>query len=376
MNKQKPAICLVAHNAYGILAQINTGHTGGLEVMAAGLARWLAASGFRVSMITWDEGFDDGRMVDGVQVFKLCQRHAGLPLLRFFSPRWRSLRSALNRANPDLIYYSCGDLGLGQIVQWAHAKGKKVCYAVVDDFACYRTLPALQAQRERWLYRYGLRRADHIIVQTRTQQALLKDEWGLSSVMIPMYSDGMNVEVDLQAKSREAQKRILWVGRLSTQKRLEWLLDIAEASPDYLFDVVGDANTDTEYARSLKQRAASMPNVVMHGRVAHNEMGPFYQDATMLCSTSVYEGFPNVFLEAWSAGLPIVTSFDPDGVVERHGLGKVAHSAVALKAAMDALLAPDSWSPAAKAAKRYFHEHHKMEVSMRQFESEFINMMS
>ena len=142
----------------------------------------------------------------GCGCLKLCRRHDGLPVLRFFSPRWRSLRSALNRANPDIIYYSCGDLALGQIVQWAKARDKKVCYAVVNDYACYRALPALQSQRERLLYQYGLRRADHIIVQTRTQQALIKDEWGLSSVMIPMYSDGINLEVDLQGEAPRKPK--------------------------------------------------------------------------------------------------------------------------------------------------------------------------
>ena len=70
MTNKKPSICLVAHSAYGVLADIDTGHTGGLEVMAAGLAKWLAARDFSVSMITWDEGFEDGQVVDGVRVFK------------------------------------------------------------------------------------------------------------------------------------------------------------------------------------------------------------------------------------------------------------------------------------------------------------------
>ena len=39
-------------------------------------------------------------------------------------------------------------------------------------------------------------------------------------------------------------------------------------------------------------------------------------------NTSVLEGMPNVFLEAWSNGKPVLTlQFDPDGVVGRNGLG-------------------------------------------------------
>jgi hypothetical protein len=34
---------------------------------------------------------------------------------------------------------------------------------------------------------------------------------------------------------------------------------------------------------------------------------------------------PNVFLEAWALGVPVLTlGFDPDGVVTRHGLGVAA----------------------------------------------------
>jgi hypothetical protein len=35
---------------------------------------------------------------------------------------------------------------------------------------------------------------------------------------------------------------------------------------------------------------------------------------------------PNVFLEGWARGVPALTlTLDPDGVIERHGLGSFAH---------------------------------------------------
>ncbi len=376
MEKKKPSICLVAHNAYGVLSQVNTHHAGGIEVQVPLMAKWLAANGFTVSMITWDEGFEDGQIIDDVTVFKLCQRDDGLPGLRFFMPRWSSLLSALNRANPDIVYYNCGDLTLGQIVQWARFKRKKVCYSVSYDPPCYFSLPSLKPQRERILYRYGLRHADHIIVQTQNQQDILKREWGLSSVMLPMPSAGFTVENNLSKPVAETQKRVLWIGRLNSQKRLEWLLDIAEVLDDLIFDVVGEANMDSAYAQDLKERAASIPNVIMHGRIAHEKMGQFYQNATLLCSTSVDEGFPNVYLEAWSLGIPLVTSFDPDGVVDRYGLGRVAKSVTALTQAIKDLLAPEQWQQASEAATTYYQDHHRVEASMPRFERELINMVS
>jgi hypothetical protein len=47
--------------------------------------------------------------------------------------------------------------------------------------------------------------------------------------------------------------------------------------------------------------------------------------AVAMVNTSEYEGMPNVFLEGWSRGVPALAfGHDPDGVVQRHGLGGYA----------------------------------------------------
>lgn len=46
------------------------------------------------------------------------------------------------------------------------------------------------------------------------------------------------------------------------------------------------------------QRARSIPNVRLHGRVMHVQMEQLYRQAFVLCNSSTHEGFPNTFLEA------------------------------------------------------------------------------
>ncbi len=362
-----PSVCFVAHNAYGALAGLDTGHIGGIERQQSLMARWMADHGHDVSMITWDEGQDDGKSIHGVKVFKLCRREDGKPGLRFFHPRWTGLARAMKRADADIYYYNCGDLGLGQVALWTSRHGKKTVYSVASDPDCDPQLPTLKPLRERTLYRYGLQHTDLVVAQTLRQKDMLQDGFGIRAEVIPMPCAGFANGSDLH-DSEERTPRILWVGRFSREKRLEWLLDVAQNLPQYVFDVAGAANARTDYARVLLQRAGKMPNVVLHGRLVHHDLGALYRRARLLCCTSVFEGFPNTFLEAWSVGLPIVSTFDPDQVIARKGLGKTACSMDELCTGITAFLEnPKLWQETSTAAQVYFHTHHTLEAVMPRF---------
>ena len=147
----------------------------------------------------------------------------------------------MKRANADIYYYNLGDLALGQIVMWAHLNKRKVVYSVASEFDCLRSIPALKPFRERFLYKHGLKHADEIIVQTGRQQTLLKDEFDLGSTVVPMACEGFGGDEQInRVFPSDIKKRVLWIGRLSPEKRLEWLLDAAETCSDLVFDVVGE----------------------------------------------------------------------------------------------------------------------------------------
>ena len=370
MSGVRTSICCVAHNAYGALASVDTDHAGGIERQQSLMAKCLARNGHSVSMVTWDEGQPDGIEIEGVRVFKICRKNAGLPGLRFFWPRWAGLRQAMKRADADIYYYNCGDLGLGQVVMWCRSHGRKCIFSVACDSNCDRNLPTLRPLRERVLYRYGLRHVDHIIAQTHHQQNMLSESFGIESTVIPMPFGWTGAEGDRVSVSRpDGPFRVLWIGRITEQKRLEWLLDVAELCPELEFDVVGAPNTQTEYASALCRRASRIRNVTMHGRVMHDEMMKFYRSSRLLCCTSTHEGFPNTFLEAWSLGVPVVSTFDPDDLIVDQGLGVAANDVPALVNGIHTLLSsPDRWQQASRAARRYYLENHTIEAVMPQFE--------
>ena len=364
------SICFVAHNAYGeISGSRSSGHIGGIERQMTLMARWFAAHGYRVSMLTWDEGQADGIEIDGVRVFKMCARDAGIKGLRFFYPKWTSLIRAMRRADADVYYQNCGEYVTGQVALWCRRNGRKFIYSVANDPDCDPRLPEMHTIRERILYRYGLTHADTVIVQTQRQQAMLQEGFGIESIVVPMPCPAPTNQGRLITRLHENDSGgILWIGRIAKQKRPDRLLEIARALPELRFDLVGPLR-EGSYSRQIIEEARQIKNVVVHGAVSRNRVDEFYRQSSILCCTSDYEGFPNTFLEAWSHGLPIVSTFDPDNVIVKHGLGVVAEDVAGLINGIRMLVSsPEMWNSASKNARRYYLENHTLEAVMPKFE--------
>jgi glycosyltransferase involved in cell wall biosynthesis len=364
-------LCIVAHLAWRALSGGARGHVGGVEHQTTLLARWLAARGHRVDLVTWDEGQEDGALVDGVRVLKLCRREDGVPGLRFLHPRWTSLHAALSRSGAEVVYHNCAEYVTGQVALWALRHGRRFVYSVASDMDCDPSLPELKTRRERWLYRYGLRRADRVVVQTVAQARQLEKAFARSSVQIPMPCPAPEPTVPKAPPAPEGC-RVLWIGRIAEVKRPDRLLDLATACPELSFDLVGPG--DDGYARAIRSRAAGVPNVTVHGGVPRGELARFYQGAAAVVCTSDREGFPNTFLEAWSYGVPVVSTVDPDGLIAERGLGRVGRDVATLAAALGELLS-DGWRKASEASRRYYRENHTVERVMPRFERLFLDLV-
>lgn len=376
MQSRKPSICFVAHFAYGAMAGSRSGHIGGVERQTSLMARWFAGRGYQVSMITWNEGQEDGVEIDGVRVFRMCRKDAGIKGLRFFWPKWTSLVAAMNHADADIYYQNCAECVTGQMALWCRRHGRKFVYSVASEPDCDGRLLKMHSLRDRMLYRYGLRHADRIIVQTRKQQAMLQSGFGRNSVVIPMPCAGPSEDEYVErAQARNGEGRVLWIGRICGVKRPDRLLDLAEACPDLQFDLVGPAAETEKYARGICERAKTISNVTVHGPVARTRVFEFYRKAHLLCCTSDYEGFPNTFLEAWSCGLPIVSTFDPDNLIAEKGLGRVCKDVPDLSAGIRQLLeSPQQWHKASQSAKEYYSQNHTVDIILPRFESIFMEV--
>jgi len=355
-------VCILSLSSYNVLARDTAvQHIGGGEVQIVAIGRGLGRLGVPVSFVTHDHGQSDGVRMEGVTVHRTFRPDAGLPGLRFFH-RWSSVSRALSRANADAYVQAGADSWTGLAAFWCRWHDRSFVFVSMSEGDCRPDLPFLKTRRDRALYRYGLRHADAVVVQTEIQRRMMCENFGMEGVVIrPCCSTPEHGAV---AGIGSPQREIVWVGRFSPEKRLEWFLDIAEALPDVTCHAVGQANMDVPYSRRLVSRAKGMSNVVLHGFVPHERMGEIYRRSGLLVSTSQIEGFPTVFMEAWARGIPTVATVDPDHLIERYGLGATARDVSSLVAASRFLLDdPLHWRRCSDNARQHFANHHTIEAA-------------
>lgn len=330
-------ICFLGLDNLPMLAPEYRGCTiGGESVQQTLLGVAMARRGHDVRMVVADYGQADGAQWHGVRTFKAYAFKDGFPILRFLHPRWTGLWSALERADADLYYASCAGAHAGLLSMFCRRHGRRFVFRTASDSDCDASRLLVRFARDRWLYAYGLRRADAILVQSDSQARALAHNFGLAGRVA-----GMLVEPAQEAAARDID--VLWVSNIRRVKRPDRLLELAAKLPQASIHMVGGSLPGEEALyRDVERAAQASRNITFHGRLPYRETNDIYGRARILVNTSDVEGFPNSYLQAWIRGVPVVTLIDPDGVIAREGLGVTVHSPERLPDAVNDLL----WSPA------------------------------
>lgn len=136
-------------------------------------------------------------------------------------------------------------------------------------------------------------------------------------------------QVDLLAKSpsdsdaerrwQPENKHLLYVGRLSSEKRVDVLLaawqQIQAELVDWELIIVGDGPQRSR----LEAQAEQLPRIQFMGW--QQDPSTYYRQAQVFVLTSAYEGFPVALLEAMSHGLACVSSENSDALCQLNQRG-------------------------------------------------------
>jgi glycosyltransferase involved in cell wall biosynthesis len=313
--------------AAACLYERRPGVTGGAERQTMLLAAGLVRAGLRVVHIVLPVE-DPDPTLDGA--LTLVQRRL---VTTRRGPVARSLQlgrvwSALTEADAHVYVFRSGLPALGVTALFCRVGGRRLVFASSNnhDF----TFEFFTGRRpELQLYRFGVMSADAVVVQSAEQARVAHELFPRTARVVEVPSFAQPAEL-----STARPEAFLWVGRLDRYKQPLRYLELAEAMPDAMFWMVPrrldpersggspGGSADVAFERDALDRVAALANVEILEQRPHTEVMRLVERSVAVVNTGTAEGMPNLFLEAWARGIPVLSyDFDPDGRIAEKRLG-------------------------------------------------------
>jgi D-inositol-3-phosphate glycosyltransferase len=322
------------------MGELGTKDTGGMSVYIRELARELGSLGHQVDIFTRlpDPGYDQIiTLHDNVRLVHLRVGRDGYlhqvdlyPYLADFFQQLETMR-AHEGASYDLIhshYWLSGRVGDWARKRWGvpHIIMFHTLGAVKNATVEVEQEPALRIATERRL----VRMCQRILAATEREKDQLIGYYGASAERISVVPCGVNLERFRPLSKISARRSlgygaheavVLFVGRLAPVKGIDRLLTafsyLANQNESLRLVVIGGDGQHTPELRELvrlSRRLGIERAVTFAGRVAHEDLPPYYAAADVLVLSSHYESFGLVALESLASGTPVVAT--PVGAME------------------------------------------------------------
>ena len=291
---------------------------GGLERVLADKMNWLSEHGFRISLLTVNQGshglaYPLNKDIDICNLDILFHRKYQYPLWkrilieRSLQKRFsEALANRIDECSPDVIVFT----------QTGYVKNiLKVCGSIPVVFESHSSCLYFQfaqlgiIEKLRHLYRYHYMKRVAVLIALTQGDSKVWHRWIPRVKIIPNVVH-LN---DLDRVSDCCAKNVIFIGRYSHQKDIWSLLKIWELvhqrHPGWTLNLFGDYGDQRDVL--LPEIKKMNANVVVHELT--QDIGKEYMKNSMLLLTSLYEPFGLVMPEAMSYGLPVVAFDCPYG---------------------------------------------------------------
>ena len=255
---------------------------------------------------------------EGAPARYAATRVHGLPGVRFplypeltLVPPTVDVEAALDAFEPDLVHVlnpiSLGVAGL----RHARALGRPVVASYHTDLPGFAKCWGLgMLASPLWAYQRWLHNQAELNLAPSRATADELIEHGIRSVAI--WSRGVDAERfhprranamvrRFLTRTRDDVPLLLYVGRLSPEKRVEWLRPVLDALPGARLAIVGDGPS-----RPALERVFAGTATKFTGFLRGEELAAVYASADVFVFPGANETFGNVALEAMASGLPVV----------------------------------------------------------------------
>ena len=369
MNRSRLSICFIAPYAFPLLSRDrDIAIVGGSELQQVFVAERLAARGHQVSMICLNFGQQDDVRIRDIRVMRAFHPEEGIPILRFIWPRLTSIWNCLKRADAEVYYHRTAGMMTGVMARFCEKYRRKSVFAAAGNPDLVRNTPRIRFARDRWIYEYGLRHVDRILVQNDEQARLCRDNFNRDATKI------LNCyPAPVSNHLVGGGEFVLWVSTIRSLKQPELFLELAASLPAIRFRMIGGPGAgEIELYSRIRAKAAAIPNVQFLGFVPYAQIDAHFEAASLFVNTSESEGFPNTFLQAWSRGIPTVSFVDAGARLEGQVVGQLVETVTQMKTIVAALSSDiDARVREGARCKEYFQRNHLPDRIVDQYEKVF-----
>jgi glycosyltransferase involved in cell wall biosynthesis len=316
--RKKIKICFVSPSSFPLLKNLNSGYAGGAEVQQVALAKELLKRNYQVFFITYaDDDHCDIQDREGIKLIPIyhVDKVKSLNYMQKAFYIWRKMRDV----NADVYIHRSGAPGIASFFRILYHKKMIYFLASDSDFTGENVIKRNKIGRflRKFANWFDIKFSDVIISQNNFQKNILENRYRVKSIMIKNAFD-----IHPPNKIDKAQGHILWVGTIRAIKQPELFLEIAKQFPEYKFVMIGGTGDDPNLFNEIKTSAQQIKNLDFKGFIPRSKIFEYYNKAVLFISTSKIEGFPNVFLEAWSHYTPVISlNVDPDDIITKYKLG-------------------------------------------------------
>lgn len=168
------------------------------------------------------------------------------------------------------------------------------------------------------IYGFGRNHANFIIAQSKDQINELERTQKRKINNIIAIKSGYNINKNSENK----KSYILWVGRAVYWKRPELFFKLAKLFPNQEFKMVCYPEYDMNLWRKIHKDAKEITNLEFFKFIPFQKIDEIFQNAKVYINTSIYEGFPNSFIQSFKNKTPVISlNLNPDDLLTKNKIG-------------------------------------------------------
>ncbi|MFF3951330.1 glycosyltransferase family 4 protein [Streptomyces sp. NPDC001902] len=314
-------------------------HLGGLERVVEHLAIQLGQR-HDVRVITTALGADGGPRRYGAGRVTI-RRHRAVEVAHTAVAPGLPVSLAVRAPRDAVLHVHCAHALMPELVAViARVRGQRFILHFHLDVEASGRLGGLLPAYKKHVFGRSMRAAAGVIVLTEEQGAFVRETYGVRADRVFVVPNGVGAGYFMPVReTAQRPLRLLFVGRLSSQKNVARLLEATALLREPVqLRIVGDG----ELREKLEAHAAELGlrNVEFSGGLLGEHLVRAYADADVFVLPSDREGMPLVALEAMAAALPVVATDVPGTAELLKGVGLLAApEPAALAAAIDSVAA-------------------------------------